>query len=728
VTPSDAAKRTQEALALHRAGRLAEAEPLYLKVLAAHKDFHPALHLLGLLRLHQGRAAEALTYIERGLALHPGTAEALLDYGVALDGVGRYGDALRAVESVVKLSPDNSNAWTTRGALLAKLHRNEEALADFNRALTLDSANAAAWNNRGLTLVALERPEEALESYNRLLQLRPNDLQARNNRGLALKALGRPADALSEFDRVLQEKPDHAGALVNRAGALSSMGEVDQALQSYDRALAIQPNMPEALVDRAFCLWTAKKDLAAAIADLQRALAARPDYPGARGDLLLMKLHAGDWRDLARERAALDEGVRAGRRIVQPYVYQAISSSPADLLACARIYARHNYPACSSAVRHGLRQGRIRVGYVSGEFRGQATMHLAAGLFELHDRTRFDVVGFDNTVEDGSPLRRRVMAAFDRFLPIQGLSDRAAARLISDQQIDILVNLSGYMGTPRMGVFAHRPAPLQVNYLGFPGTLGVEYLDYILADAEVIPEGEQRFYSEQVVRLPGCYQINDSARIRPGPSSRAAHGLKSTDFVFCNFNYPYKITPEVFGIWLRLLKNVPASVLWLLENNPLIAANLRREAAQADVDPTRLVFAPQLEISAHLARLQLGDLFLDSLPCNAHTTASDALWVGLPLVTCRGQTFPGRVAASLLCAVGIPELITDSLDEYESLALKLANDRALLHSYRERLTEDPARLPLFDTARTTRHIEAAYEEMMARWSKGLPPAAFAVPA
>ncbi len=526
----------------------------------------------------------------------------------------------------------------------------------------------------------------------------------------------RSDDALAEFDRVLQEKPDHVRALVNRATVLGAMGEVDQELQAYDRALAIQPDMPEALISRANCLRTCKSDLAGAIADLERAVAIRPDYPYARGDLLHMKMLAADWDDLARERAALDQAVRASERVVQPYVYQALSSSPADLLAAARIYTQDNYPPLSSAHRRGRREGKIRLGYLCGEFRAQATMHLAAGLFEHHDRARFEVTGFDNSPEDGSPMRQRVIAAFDKFVPIQTLSDRNAAHLIAGEEIDILINLNGYFGALRMGVFAHRPALLQVNYLGFPGSLGADYIDYILADAEVIPRGEEQFYSEKVVRLPGSYQINDDRRPRPAASTRAAHGLKETDFVFCHFNYSYKITPELFALWLRLLKSVQSSVLWLLESNALFAANLRGEIARAGVDPARLVFAPPMEISAHLSRLALGDLFLDSLPYNAHTTASDALWAGLPLITCRGEAFAGRVAASLLHAVGLPELITHSLEEYESLALKLAKDGALLQSYRDRLTRDPARLPLFDTVRTTRQIEKAYEGMMARWT------------
>jgi protein O-GlcNAc transferase len=726
-SPNGVAEWTREALALHQAGRLAAAESLYAKALAADRNFYPALHLMGLMRLHQGRAFEALPYIERALALRPGTPETLGNYAIVLDAVGRTAEALATLERVVKLTPDDRGAWSNRGALFSKLHRHEEALADFDRAIALDPACVEALMNRGEARLALGRPEEALADYDRVLQLSPDHVEALNSRGVALKAMGRAREALAEFDRVLRAKSDHVRALVCRGTVLRMLGDADQELQSYDRALAIQPDTPEALINRAYCRWTYKSDLAGAIDDLQRVVARRPDYPGARGDLLLMKMHAADWPDMARERAVLDEGVRAGRRVVQPYVYQALSSSPADLSACARIYARHNYPSLSSARRRGRRQGRVRLGYLSGEFRAQATMHLAAGLFEHHDRACFELIGFDNSLEDRSPMRRRVLAAFDELVPIQGLSDGEAARQVAAREIDILVNLSGYMGTPRMGVFARRPAPLQVNYLGFPGTLGVDYMDYILADGEVIPRGEEQFYSEKVVWLPDSYQINDAKRPRPAPITRAAHGLKETDFVFCHFNHSYKIAPEMFALWLKLLRNVPASVLWLLENNALIAANLRREAAQAGVDPARLVFAPLMDINAHLSRLALGDLFLDSLPYNAHTTASDALWAGLPLVTCRGQAFAGRVAASLLRAVGLPKLVARNLDEYQALALELATDPVRLRSYREHLTRDPLRLPLFDTARTTRQIEAAYGGMMARWAKDSAPESFEVP-
>jgi protein O-GlcNAc transferase len=373
----------------------------------------------------------------------------------------------------------------------------------------------------------------------------------------------------------------------------------------------------------------------------------------------------------------------------------------------------------------GLRKpGRIRIGYVCGEFRAQATMYLAAGLFEQHDRSRFEIIAFDNGRDDGSKMRARVTAAFDKFIVIAGLSDADAADRIRAEEVDILVNLNGYFGSMRMGVFALLPAPIQVNYLGFPGTLGADYMDYILADGMVIPDGEERFYAEKVVRLPGSYQINDSKRAEIGATTRAEHGLPENSFVFCHFNYGYKILPDHFTLWLRLLKQAPGSVLWLLSGDPLLTQNLKAEAGRQGVDPQRLVFAPPLPLDAHITRMALGDLFLDSLPYNAHTTASDALWAGLPLLTCRGTAFAGRVAASLLYAMGLPELVTENLADYERLALTLAREPALLQVYRDRLWENRRSAPVFDTIRMTRQIEAAYDAMMGR--RGEAPQGFAV--
>ena len=717
----------QQAVPLHQAGRVDEAEKLYRQMLALEPGSFPALHLMGLLRLQQGRLEDALSFMEAALGVQPGAPETLANTAIVLSGLGRHGEALSALDRAVTAQPRNARALVNRGAIKSRLGRSEAALEDLSAALVLEPRNIEALNNRGLILHDLHRYEEAVQSFDALLALAPDYFEGRNNRGLTLRELGRNGEALAAFDRVIAQAPGHAGAHVNRAGILWRLERLDEALESYGKALAINPDLPQALESRSNLLWTRKQALVPAIADLERALKVSPDLPYAEGLLLHLKMHAGDWRDFDRDKARLDGAVRAGKPAAEPFVYQGLSDSPEDLLACAVTYAARAFPPAGNMAPPGPRRpGPIRIGYICGEFRAQATMYLAAGLFESHDRSRFTVLAFDAGRDDGTPMRRRVTAAFDKFISIADLPDRDAAARIAAEEVDILINLNGYFGKMRPGVFALRPAPLQVNYLGFPGTLGAGYMDYILADAVLIAEGEHRFYREKVVTLPGSYQINDAARAPVAATSRAEHGLPQDKFVFCHFNYGYKITPELFACWMRILAAVEGSVLWLLAGDPLFAENLRVEAIRAGVDATRLIFAPPLELEPHRARLALGDLFLDSIVSTAHTTASDALWAGLPLLTRRGTAFSGRVAASLLHAVGLPELVTESLEDYEALAIRLARDGQLLQRYRHRLAETKRQAPLFDTLRTTRHIEAAFEKMQALKQNGEAPQSFAV--
>jgi predicted O-linked N-acetylglucosamine transferase (SPINDLY family) len=440
-------------------------------------------------------------------------------------------------------------------------------------------------------------------------------------------------------------------------------------------------------------------------------------------------MYGGDWRGFEFDKALIDRGVRAGQKIVEPFVYQAISDSPQDLLACAQTHASLFPPGAPLWKKSPRRRGKIRVGYLSGEFGAQATQYLAAGLYERHDRENFEIIAFDAGEGDQNPMRARLEAAFDSFIPISRLTDQEAAERIRDAQIDILVNLNGYFGRHRMGVFAQRPAPIQVNYLGFPGTLGAPYLDYILADRIVIPDAERRYFTEQVIWLPDCYQVNDDKRrIADRRPTRSEEGLPETGFVFCNFNQSYKLVPDTFVLWARLLKQVEGSVLWLMEGKGAFAQHLRQEAERQGVAGERLVFAQNRSLDQHLARLALADLFLDSLPYNAHTTASDALWAGVPLLTCRGRAFAGRVAASLLGAIGLPELITEDWAAYEALALKLAREPDLLRGLRDRLAQNHATHPLFDTDRFRRHIESAYRQIWEIAERGEAPNHFAVPA
>jgi predicted O-linked N-acetylglucosamine transferase (SPINDLY family) len=648
----------------------------------------------------------------------------LFAQGLALHRRGQLREAEVLYTRALAEAPQDFATLNMLGVLKAQMGVPAEGLALLEQALALQPDHAGALVNYGNVLSLMGRYKKAVAAYDRALMVRP-DAESFVNRGLALQSLNRPAEALASFEHALALEPRNIQALYRRGVVLNELGRTDAALAAYDGVLALVPAHVEALNNRGYIWWLNKKQWAPAIADLQKAVALAPDLPYGQGAVLHLKMYAADWGDFERQQAALIGDVRRGARAARPFMFQAISDDPAVLQACARIYARDLHPEVPAAPHDPATRragAKIRLGYLSGEFRDQATAILMAGLYERHDRSRFEVIAVDNGSADASAMTARLKRAFDGWLEIGGLTDEEAAQKIRADEIDILVNLNGWFGKHRMGVFARRAAPVQVNYLGFPGTLGASYMDYIIADQVVIPPGEECFYDEKVVRLAGSYQVNDD-RGRPvaAPPSRAEAGLPAQGFVFCNFNQAYKLTPETFALWMRILARVDGSVLWLMDEVAPFAEHIARHAREHGVAPERILFAPHLPPDRHLARLALADLFLDGLPYNAHTTASDALWAGVPVLTRIGTAFPGRVAASLLRAAGLPDLITDNSRDFERLAVKLATDPAALAAVKKRLTRN---CPLFDTDLFRRRIEAAYEKMWQIWLAGKPPEGF----
>jgi predicted O-linked N-acetylglucosamine transferase (SPINDLY family) len=641
---------------------------------------------------------------------------------------GNLTEAERLYAEVLAVEPMNFTATLQLGIIRAQRGEYAEASKLIGSALKAQPYAFAALVSHGDVLSALGRPDLALASYTRALAIKPDDVTAQFNRANALYSSRRFTEALAGYDRVLGMDQNLGEAWCNRGNALLHLNRFDEALVSYDKALMVKPDFAMALYNRGTIQWTQYRRYDAAIGDLENVIRINPDYDYARGDLLHLRMHGADWLEFEREKALVDAGVRAGKRIATPFMYQAVSQSPADLQVCSRTYAKHQFPSAPALWKKSDRaHAKIRIGYVSGEFRNQATAHLTAGLYESHDKRKFEIVAFDNGRNDDSPIRKRLEVAFDRFVDISGLSDRAAAKKILGEEIDILVNLNGYFGKQRTGIFSQRPAPIQVNYLGFPGTLGASYIDYILADRFVIPPEERQYYTENVVYLPDSYQANDRTRPATQPIlNRVQNGLPDEAFVFCNFNNGYKLTPAMFSVWMRILRQVDRSVLWLLESNATFARNIKRESERHGVDGHRIIFAPRVPMEEHCARLKLADLFLDSLPYNAHTTASDALWVGLPLVTCYGSAFPGRVATSLLRAIGLPELVSENFEGYETCALNLARDPTSLQSIREKLARNRLNAPLFDTDRFRRHVESAYATMWEIFQRGETPRSFRV--
>jgi predicted O-linked N-acetylglucosamine transferase (SPINDLY family) len=714
-------------------------------------------------RMAVGDTEAALRIYDQALVLRPEYPEALYCRGNALQALQRHADAVESYDRALALAPDRPEILTNRGNALHDLKRFDEALADYDRALALPKNVPMLHNNRGNTLREMKRHAEALAEFDRALALEPGYLDARVNRGNALQDLRRHHEALAEFDRALDLSP-HAAVLHSlRGGALHDLNHPADAVESYQRALRLDPANPETLyhyaivlydlaryrealasLDRSLelksddvkainnriqCLLALRRHEEAAVA-LARLLALAPDWDYAQGDLFHSRAHCCDWTAYGSCAQGLVQAVAEGRKAATPLPFLAVTASAAAQRDCAQTYAADKYPASVTPLWTGnpYAHDRIRVAYVSADFREHAVSHLMTGVLERHDRRRFEITGFSLRPDDGSPASRRVRAALGNVVDVFGKVDAEIAALLRGMQIDIAVDLTGHTFGGRTAVFAHRPAPVHVNYLGFPGTMGAPFMDYLIADPVVVPPGQRKHYAESIVYLPECFQANDDRRdigaIRP---TRPAAGLPEAGLVFCCFNNSYKITPPVFERWLSLLQAVPDSVLWLFASRPVVARNLREEARRRSADPGRLVFAEGLPYADYLARMQLADLFLDTSPFNGGTTASDALWAGVPVLTCPGEAFASRMAASLLNAVGLPELIASSWEDYEALALKLALDRGLLAQIKAKLAHNRATYPLFNTDRFRRHIEAAYVTMWERVQRGESPASFAVP-
>lgn len=640
---------------------------------------------------------------------------------------GHWPETEKLCRLVLAAQPSHFDALHLLGVVALNTQRGAEALELLARACDVSPGSAEARNNLGAALAGLARREEALQCYEEALRLRPDYAEAHNNRGVVLHELQRYAESLAAYDKAIAASPGHVQARFHRGAALQALRRHAEAVEDYERALALKPDYTEALFNCGVALQSLGRH-ADAIAILGRALATRPDYDFLYGTWLSARMRICDWDGIDGDFAQLEGRVQSRERALTPQVV-ALPVPAALQRKVLEEWTRAKHPAATALPAWPARApgGRIHIGYFSADFHDHATCNLMAELFERHDRSRFEVSAFSFGPDKRDAMRARVSAAFRHFVDVRDLQDAEVAAMARKMGVDIAVDLKGHTEDARPGIFAQRAAPVQAAYLGYPGTTGAGYIDYIIADATVIPEAHKAHYTEKVAWLPDSYQANDSTRpISDRVFSREAEGLPETGFVFCCFNANYKIVPGTFDAWMRILQRVGGSVLWLVEDNPEAAANLRKEAARRGVDAGRLVFAGRLPQAEHLARQRLADLFLDTLPCNAHTTTSDALWAGLPVLTCIGDAFAGRVAASLLNAVWMQELVVETQEAYEALAVALATDPARLASLRSRLNEARLAAPLFDAARFARNIEAAYLAMHERRLAGAPPDHFAV--
>ena len=640
--------------------------------------------------------------------------------------LGRRNDALAAFEQAAELKPDLVEARLGRGGVLTDLQRYDEAFSDYDRALAIKPGSAEAWLGRGTVLAKLKRYDEALAAYDEGLQLNPNVAAIWLGRGNVLTDLSRPDEAFAAYDRALSLLPELGEAWLGRGNLFADSDRYQEAFAAYDRALALKPDLVEAWFSRGNTS-TKLQRYDDAFAAYDRAFRLNPEFPYVAGSRLNAKLYRSDWAGLEADIAQVLSMTREGKPASVPFPLLALPSTPSDQLQCAQSFVagQPRHPAIWRGEIY--RHDRIRLAYLSNNFHESAMTYLLAGMFERHDRSRFEVSAISFGPERNSPMRRRLKGAFEHFIDVHRSGDREIAELLRRNEIDIAVDLMGFTADNRLNVFARRPVPVQVNYMGYPGTMAAPYIDYLVADRTVVPDNARRFYREQIVWLPNSYFITDGGQpVAERTPTRAQSGLPDSGFVFCCFNSNYKILPEIFDIWMRLLGAVEGSVLWLIETNATATANLRREAEQRGIAPQRLIFAGKADLPYHLARHRLADLCIDTVPCNAHTTASDALWAGLPVLTCLGTTLAGRVAASLLEAVGLPELITKSLEDYEAFAVKLARDTVSLASIKDKLRRNRTVFPLFDTARSTLAMEAAFLTMWQAYQSGEPARSFTI--
>ena len=682
-------EKLQNAFRLHSSGELKKASVAYEEILILNPKHFDALQLLGMVAVQTKQWDKALELFTDALKINTTSAIVYNNCGIVLKELVRLEEALGCYDLAIKYKPNYAEAYYNRGIVLNELERLEDALASYDWAINFKWDFAEAYLNRGTVLKQLMRLEDALTSYDRAIELKPEYAEGFSNRGILLNELKRLEEALTSYNRAIEYKHDFTEAYYNRGIVLQELEQWDEALSSYEMVLNLNPN-----------------------------------HPHIKGDMIYAMTSVNKWDSYHALLASINQDIIENKLSASPFGHQGVCNDPMLLFYAAKIFSNYKYPPLKNHSNNKIRviNKKIKIAYLCGEFRQQATSILMINLWESHDKNKFDIIALDNGWDDQSKIRERIVKAFDKLINISQMNDLEVVGIIKKENIDILINLNCFFGLSRNIVFSYKPAPVQVNYLGFPGTLGVSYLDYIIADKTVVPKKYQEFYSEKVVYLPHSYQVNDKHRIIADKIySKEELGLPKDGFVFCCFNNNYKITPHTFDGWVRILKAVEGSVLWLLEDNTTAGVNLRKELSNRGLGPNRLVFAKRINLPEHLARQRVADLFIDTLPYNAHTTASDALWAGLPVLTCMGESFASRVAASLLYAIELPELITTTQSQFEAMAIELANNPTKLKAIKTKLDRNRLITPLFNTQLYTKHIEAAYTQMYERFRADLPP-------
>ncbi|MDC1411073.1 tetratricopeptide repeat protein [Amylibacter sp.] len=703
-------------------GDIKKASQAFKKVTKLKPTYADGFNNYGVTLKEQGRLEEAIEGFEKAIFLKPDYDEAYFNMGITLQEKGKLEEAIEAFEKEIFLKPDYVDAYNNMGNALKDQGKLEEAIETYKKAIAIKPDYVDAYNNMGNALNDQGKLEEAIEAFEKAIFLKSDYVDAYYNMGNALKDKGKLEEAIEAYKKAIAIKPDYVEAYNNMGNALKDQSKLEKAIEAYKEAIAIKPDYAEAYNNMGNALKEQGK-LEEAIEAYTKALSLKPDYVQARSHRLYLQAKICNWKTVEEDHSSLPKLGISGNAIA-PFTLLSLEDAPERHRLRSENYAKEHFPVKSlmKFERPSQMPKRLRIGYFSADFKEHPVAYLIAKVLEQHNCGEFEVFGYSLHGSSSCNLHQRIKKSFDYFTDVKDMSDKEVALRARHDRIDIAIDLNGYTQNARTGIFAYRAAPIQINYLGFPGTMGANFIDYIIADQNLIPPSNQKYYFEKQLYLPNTYMPTDNGRKFSKHSIlRNNMGLPDSAFVFCCFNNNYKISPNEFDIWMRLLTKVENSVLWLRKSNQLSDKNIIKEAQKRNIDSSRLVFTDRVSIDDHLSRYKLADLFIDTFAFNAHTTASEALWAGLPVVTKLGKGFAARVAGSLLNAVGLPELITHNEEAYEALILELATKPKKLSAIKKKLEANRLSTPLFNTEQYTKHLENGYLQAYQRHFDGEKP-------
>lgn len=722
LKPDYAEAYSNRGLVLNDLNRFEEALENLNKAITLKPDLAFAHNNHGIALKNLDKPEEALESYNRAIVLKPDFAQAYNNLGNALNTLDRNKEALVSFNKAIKLNPDYTDAYFNRAEVQYSLKRFNNALKSYDRAIKLNPQHAEAHSNRALALKDLLKYDEAHASIDIAIKLKPDSAIAYNNRGLVLDAQNKPNEAISNYYHAIALKPECHEAHLNLGETLNHLKRHEEALVCYDNLIALKPDYAEAHAYRGSALKELKR-LDEALNSYATAIKIKPELELIYGLWFETKVMLCDWSDYNQNLAYLESQIKQGKNVTAVLMVMWLYGAPEIQMKATKTIVNTQAPKnnpIGPLTKHP-KHSKIRIAYFSADFSDHPVATLTAGLFEKHDKSKFELIAFSLIEHKNSYMQQRIKSAFDRFIDVSKLAAKEIALMARSLEIDIAIDLGGYTTNAQPVIFALRAAPIQVSYIGYPGTMGADFIDYIIADKTTIPESYQQYYSEKIAYLPS-FQANDTKRtISDRKFSREELGLPPVGFVFCCFNNITKLTPSTFDSWMRILKQTHGSVLWLLDDNLTAVNNLKKEAKLRGVDGKRLIFAKRVPAEDYLARYRMGDLFLDTLPFNAGTTASDALWAGLPVLTLIGEAFASRMAASLLNAINLPELITTTQESYEALAIALATEPNKLELIKQKLDKNRLSTPLFNIQTFTQNLESVYIQMYKRYRDGLKP-------